>query len=171
MTQHAVPPAPPMPPPPAPRSGPDRFLLAIVGGTALLVVVSVVLVLTVGRSRPAPPADPTSPAGVVQAYVEAVRAGDVEQARTYLTDQARADFDDRNRTNSIRPTADDHVRIVVETVATTDTTADVNVTISRFYTRSDPFSSGTSHYDVRARLVREDGAWRISQPPQAYELS
>ena len=94
----------------------------------------------------------------------------IDKARGYLSRQARAAFDDRNRQSPMRPTADEHLRIVVETTTATETSAEVKVTISRFYARSDPFSSSTSHRDVTAKLVMEDGAWKISQPPLAYEL-
>ena len=50
-------------------------------------------------------------------------------------------------------------------------TTAVKVTISRFYARSDPFSSSTSHRDVTVKLVREDQAWRISQPIELYTFS
>ena len=63
-----------------------------------------------------------------------------------------------------------NVRIVVEPVTQTETTADVKVTISRFYARSDPFSSSTYHNDTTVRLIREDGAWRISQPIEPYRF-
>jgi hypothetical protein len=145
--------------------------VGIVVGTLLLVLVGIVVVFIFGRTRSTPPSDPNGPAGVVYGYVEAIRAGDVDRARGYLTAQARADFDNRTRTNPVRPSSDDRVRIVVETISTTETTAEVKVTISRFYARSDPFSSSTSHRDVTARLIREDGAWKLSQPLMAYELS
>ena len=151
--------------------GQDRFLLAIVAGTILLVVVSIVVVFLFGRARTAPPPDPNSPAGVVHAYVEAVRAGEMEQARSYLTRTARAQAESRDRQDSYRPPRDENVRIVVETVSSTETAADVKVTISRFYARSDPFSSSTSHYDVTVKLIREDGVWRISQPIEPYSFS
>ena len=151
-----------------PGAGQDRFLLAIVAGTALLVVVSIAVVLLFGRARPAPPADPSSPAGVVQSYVEATRNGDQEKARTFLTREARAEALARDRQNPGRPSIDDNVRIVVNTVSTTDTTAEVKLTISRFYARSDPFSSNTSHYDITVKLLREDGEWRISQPVEPF---
>ena len=153
---------------PRPAPGQDRFLLAIVAGTILLVVVSVVVVFLFGRARTTPPPDPNSPAGVVYAYVEAVRAGEIERARGYLTRAARAEAESRDRQNTYRPSRDDNVRIVVEPVTQTETTAEVKVTISRFYARSDPFSSSTSHYDTTVRLIREDGAWRISQPVEPY---
>jgi hypothetical protein len=148
--------------------GQDRFLLAIVAGTVLLLVASVVIVLLMGRSRPAPPADPASPAGVVQTYIEAVRAGDPEKARGYLTREARAQALARDRNTTYQPSLNDNIRIVVETSAMTDSTADVKVTVSRFYARSDPFSSSTTHRDVTVKLLKEDGDWRISQPIETY---
>ena len=69
-------------PPPTPAAGQDRFLLAIVAGTILLVVAAIVVVFLFGRARTAPPADPNSPAGVAQTYIEAVRAGDMTRARS-----------------------------------------------------------------------------------------
>jgi hypothetical protein len=174
MTQSDAPPLSPTPrapaPPASPAGGQDRFLLAIVVGTLLLVAVGVVVVFTFGRSRPVQPVDPNSPAGVVHGYVEAVRAGDADRARTYLTRQAQVDFDSRLRTSPIRPSPNDRIRIVVETVSVTDTTAEVKVTISHFYAGRDPFSSNTSHRDLITRLIREDGAWKLSVPPWAYEL-
>lgn len=161
----------PDPPAPAPAAGPDRFLLAIVAGTLLLVLVSITLVFALGRGRAAPPVDPSSPAGVTQAYIEAVRAGDTEKARSYLARQALDEFDRQTRISPLRPTADEHLRIVVETTSVSDTAAEVRVTVSHFYTRSDPFSSGTSHRDIITRLVREDGVWKLSQPPQPYEIA
>jgi hypothetical protein len=153
---------------PRPAGGQDRFLLAIVAGTILLVVASIVVVFLLGRARSVPPADPNSPAGVVHAYIEAARAGDVQRARSYLTREVRAQVEARDRLDSYRSSRDDNARIVVETVTMSDTTAEVKVTISRFYARSDPFSSSTSHYDVTVKLIREDGAWRISQPLEPY---
>ena len=159
--------------PEQPRSAPgqDRFLLAIVAGTILLVVLSVVVVFTFGRTRTTPPPDPNSPAGVVHGYVEAVRAGEIERSRGYLTRAARAEAEARDRQSTYRPSRDDNVRIVVEPVTQTETTAEVKVTISRYYARSDPFSSSTYHNDTTVRLIREDGAWRISQPIEPYQFS
>lgn len=170
MSQSEAPPAPPAPNE-RPADGQDRFLLAIVAGTLLLVVVGVVVVFMFGRTRAAPPADPNGPAGVVYSYVEAIRAGDVDRARGFLTASALADFDNRTRTSPVRPSSDDRVRIVVETITATETTAEVKITISHFYARSDPFSSNTSHRSLTARLIREDGTWKMSQALLPYELS
>ena len=155
---------------PTPKRGQDRFLLAIVAGTVLLVVASIVIVLVIGRPRPAPPTDPNSPAGVVHIYVEAVRAGYIQRARSYLSREARAQVESRDRPAYTYdgPASDQNVRIVVEPVSTTETTADVKVTISRFNARSDPFSTSTWHRDVTVRLVREDGDWKINSPVDPY---
>jgi hypothetical protein len=160
------------PRPPAPALGADRFLLAIVAGTIVLVVVAILAVFLFGRWRTAPPADPDSPAGVVQSYVEAVRSGEIERSRTLLTREARTQAEARDRQNAYPSSTPrtDNLRIVVQTVSTTDTHAEVKVTLSRFYARSDPFSSGTSRYDLTVRLIREDGAWRITQPIEPYSL-
>ena len=170
MSQSEAHPTQPVPPV-RPAAGQDRFLLAIVAGTLLLVVIGVVVVFMFGRTRAAPPTDPNSPSGIVHSYVEAVRAGDFDRARGFLTASARADFDRRTQNSSVRPSSNDRVRIVVETRSTTETTAQVGVTLSHFYIRSDPFSSNTSHRTLAASLIREDGVWKMSQPLLPYELS
>ncbi len=155
---------------PTAEPGRDRFLIGIVVGTLLLIVVSVIVVFMLGRTRTAPPADTSTPAGVVQAYIEALRLGEVDRSRTYLTREARADAEARDKTNTYRPTPQNNVRIVVEQVSVSETRAEVKVTTSRFYASSDPFSSGSSHYDTTVNLVREDGAWKITQPFETYGI-
>lgn len=169
MVQSDATPTGPPPPPPAAAPGPDRFLIGIVAGTVLLVVVSVIAVFALGRPQSAPPADTSTPVGVVQAYVEALRVADLELSRRYLTSEARtqAEARDRNST-SYHQTAQDNVRIVVEQVSISDTRAEVKVTSSRFYASSDPFSSSTSHRDITMHLVREGDTWRINQPLETY---
>jgi hypothetical protein len=158
-------------PPATSRRGPDRFLLAIVGGVILLIVVSIVVVFMTRSPQPAPPADPASIVGVVQGYVEAARAGDREKARSYLTREARAQAESQTNRNLYEPAYDSNVRIIVEATSETETTAEAKVTISRFYARSDPFSSNTSHRTVTVRLIREDGQWRITQPLASYQFN
>lgn len=151
----------------APTLGTDRFLVGIVAGAILLIVASVIVVLVVRRAPPPPPFDPNSPAGVVQAYIEAIRAGDLDRARSYLTAQERAESLTRSWTVSGRAD-DDTMRIVVEPAREDATTAEVRITVSQYWTRSGPFSSGSSHTDYTAHLVREDGAWRISPALEPY---
>jgi hypothetical protein len=174
MVQHDATPTPT--PQPAGPTGPvaggdkDRFLIGIVAGTILLVIISVVVVFMLGRPRSAPPADPSTPAGVVQAYIEALRDNDVARSRTYLTSQARAQAEARDKNSTYHPSPQDNVRIVVEQVSATETRAEVKVTTSRFYASADPFSSSTSHRDTTVILVREDGAWRITEPLETYGI-
>ena len=159
-------------PPRAP--GVDRFLLGIVVGSIGLVLVGVAAVFFVGRPRSAQPFDPNSPAGVVQAYVEAVRAGDRDRAYDLLSRSARADVQRdsyRQRFPTQSGSGDSNSRIVIEPISETGDAAEVKVTISRFAARSDPFSSGTYHRDMTVRLVREDGAWRINQPAEPYQYT
>jgi hypothetical protein len=158
------------PSPPAAR-GTDRFLLGIVVGAALLIVVGIVAVFVTSRTAALRPVDPDSPAGVVQAYVEALRAGDLDRAYGYLSRAAQASVSlDDYRRRAYRPFVPDTAeqRVLVEPVTVGADTATVRVTISRFTARADPFSTSTYHQDTTVALVREDGAWRISRPVEPY---
>ena len=170
MSQQSAPTTPP-PSPTAAGRGPDRFLLAIAGGAIILILISIVVVFMTRSPRPTPPADPASIVGVVQGYVEATRAGDAEKARSYLTRAARTESELPANRNLYQASSDRDVRIIVEAVSETETTAEAKVTISRFYARSDPFSSNTYHRTVTVTLLREDGQWRISQPISPYQFN
>lgn len=151
--------------------GTDRFLVGIVAGAVLLMLLGVVAVVVVGRAPAAATADVGSPVGVVQAYVDAIRAGEIERAYALLSRSAQA-------TTSLqefgRPFArafgpsDGASRVLITPATQGADTAEVKITISRFHARAEPFSTNTSHQDVSVRLVHEDGAWRISQPTGAY---
>jgi len=159
---------------PAAGAGTDRFLLGIVVGSIVLILVGIAAVFVAGRARPTQTFDPASPGGVVQAYVEAIRAGDRNRAYAQLSRTARAEWD-RDTTRSRFPAASDPdrggSRLIIDPRSESADAAEVKVTISRFSTSSDPFSSGSYHRDVTLRLVREDGAWRIDQPTEPYQLS
>ena len=153
--------------PPA-AAPPDRFLLAIVLGALALIAAGVAVVLLVGRA-PAPAPDPASPAGVVQAYVEALRAGEVERARGYLSQSARIEVErDRAPLPRYYPPGGTERRILIETAEVGEERALVRVTISSFAARSEPFTSSTYHQEVDVRLVREAGQWRIAQPTDPF---
>lgn len=145
---------------------PDRFLVGIVVGAVLLIVGGIAAVLLAGRA-PAAAVDPASPVGVVQAYAEALRAGDTERARGYLSQSARDAID---RSGVPRPPyyQPPERRVLIEPVETTADRATVRVTISSFAARSEPFATSTYHQEVEVRLVRENGEWRISSPTEPY---
>jgi hypothetical protein len=150
---------------------PDRFLLGIVVGAVALIVLGIGVVLALGGRPTPPPPDPASPVGVVHAYVEALRAGDVERARALLSQAARAELD-RDRVPFSRCYEPGGVerRILIEPVEMEAERASVRVTISTFAARTEPFSSSTYHREVEVRLVREGGQWRIAQPVEPFAL-
>ena len=149
----------------------DRFLLGIIVGSVLLVALAVAAVFLLAGRQPSPPADPASPVGVVQAYVEAIRSGDLARAHGYLSSAAQAALPVatyRERFPRYGESGSADQRILIEPMVTETDRAEVKVTISRFSARSDPFSARTYHRDVTVRLVREDGAWRVDQPAEPY---
>jgi hypothetical protein len=150
------------------KIGPDRFLLGIVVGAMLLLVVSAIVVVVLRRSPVA--IDPSSPSGVVQAYAEAMRAGDLTRAYSYLTPEARATATARNWSSST-PGYDNSIRIVVEPMSEDASTATVRVSVTRFSVRGGPFSSSTTHHDLTVRLVREGGSWLLDQAVEPYVFS
>jgi hypothetical protein len=153
----------------APASPPDRFLLGIVVGALALIVVGIAVVLALGRGPAPPRPDPASPVGVVQSYVEALRDGDFERARGYLSQSARAELD-RMRDSFPRFVDSSGVqrRYLIEPVELEAERATVRVTISTSSARTEPFSSSTYHREVEVRLVREGDQWRIAQPFEPY---
>jgi hypothetical protein len=151
--------------------GTDRFLLGIVAGAVLLMALGVVAVFVAGRTPAAPPADPATPVGVVQSYVEALRTSDADRAYTYLSRSAQAavSLDEYRRQLHrpfVPPTAEQ--RVLVEPLTQGADRAEVKVTISRFTARVEPFSANTYHRDTTVHLIHEDGAWRINQPTGPY---
>lgn len=154
--------------PPAAVAAPDRFLVGIVLGAVLLIALGIAAVLLAGRAPAPPPADPASPVGVVQAYVEAVRAGETERSRTYLSQSAREQIDKQNFPRPYHPGTVPERRIVIEPVEVGAERARVKVTVSSATARSEPFSTSTYHNEVDVRLVREDGQWRISTPIEPF---
>jgi hypothetical protein len=152
----------------------DPFLIAIVAGALLLIAAGIGAVLVVGRAPRSAPADPTSPEGVVQAYVEAIRAGDADRAYELLSRTAKATTsaqEYRQRFPRSQPSTESGQRVLIETVEVGEDAAEVRVTFSRFSARPEPFSAGTYHRAVNVRLVREDGAWRIGQPAEPFPLA
>jgi len=149
-------------------AGPDRFLMGIVLGAVALIAVGIAAVLLAGRQQPSATVDPSSPVGVVQAYVEAVRAGDTERARGYLSQSARDQVDRPGFPKPVLPPSPPDRRVLIEAGEVGADRATVRVTISTFTARSEPFSTGTYHQEVEVRLVRDNGQWRISTPVEPF---
>jgi hypothetical protein len=153
---------------PAAAASPDRFLVGIVLGAILLIALGILAVVLAGRAPAPAAADPASPAGVVQAYVEALRAGETDRARTYLSQSARDQLDKQGSPRPYHPGSAPERRIVIDPVEVGADRARVKVTVSAFTTRTEPFSSSTYHNEIDVRLVRENGQWRISVPIEPF---
>jgi hypothetical protein len=150
------------------KLGPDRFLIGIVAGAVVLIAVSVMVVLSQRQPSALPTHDPESPAGVVEAYIAAVRAGDDTGARGLLSVAARRTPSARDLPRTVA-TNDQNVRIVIDSVSENETKATVQLTVSRFYTGRGPlFAPNTDRRRETVRLIREDGAWRIDDVTGAY---
>src|SRR5687768_13895513 len=114
------------------RAAPDRFLIAMVVGAVLLMAAGVASVALVGSRPRVVASDPASPVGVVQAYAEAARAGDLQRAKEHLSRPAREELD-RTREGIkggyVETSPDRQQRVLIEPLAEGPERADVKVTI------------------------------------------
>lgn len=136
---------------------PTRSLLIILGVTALLVVVSLVVVFSRGEPE-ALPAD--TPEGVVQRYATAVVAGDDATAIGYLTPAVEDDCERFSELPGYRQ------RVVLVSTSERGATADVWVSIATTYEGNGPFGSSEFVTEERFELVTVDGQWRITRSPR-----
>jgi hypothetical protein len=141
-------------------------------GVLILVAVSIGVAILQPRTQPAP--DLTTPEGVVLAYALAVQRGDPEAAWELLSSSAR------NQTTRERFLARAaglsgtyaRARLSVEDVRVDGDAARVEL-VRTYRGESVPFpfgSGGTYHNRNTVRLVREEGMWRMSTPPEPFLL-
>ena len=149
-----------------------RFTWAIVIGVLALVIVSIVLAATLDRTG-APP-DPSTPEGVALAYALAVQRGDPEDAWELLASSVKSQTTrDRFlvRASDLRGTYE-RARLSFENVRVEGDTA--RLELVRTYPASGGLLGvGSGSYSNRntVRLVREEGDWRISAPPEPFILN
>ena len=137
------------------RTRPDRTLLAIMAGIAVIVIIALAVVFT--REEPAPLAEST-PAGVAQRYAAAVIAGDEAAASAYLTPAAR------NRcTTEARPAAR-NLRVTLVSTTERPESADVRVLIT-VSEPGGPFGSAEYQVEDAFDLVRSGNGWLIDTAP------
>jgi hypothetical protein len=134
----------------------DRKLPGWVLPTAGIVVV--VALVAAGLLRTAPELDPSTPEGTVQAYLEAVFAGDEESAGE-LTE---GDCDDNLAGAQAQV---EGVSASLGSVEGDDTQATVVVKLSQ--PSQDPFG-GLIEWEEWFTLLNRDGTWLIQQPVWPY---
>jgi hypothetical protein len=139
----------------------DRFLTGILIGIAVLIVIALGVFFT--RKDNLVYVDESNPAGVVQNYIVAVQKHDYEKAYAYLADlkdkPTYQQFRESFFNNYVSP-AGTGVEIL-----TTEISDDLaSVELSLIYNQSGLFSSDYRNIDY-ARLVLQQGAWKIKQLP------
>jgi hypothetical protein len=143
----------------------DRFLTGILIGIALLIVAALAVYFT--RQTKATYVPENTPDGVVHNYVLAILNKDYQKAYGYL-----ADLDHKPTLDQFRQAfavgrldpANNGIKVGKAAVTGNDASVEVNMV----NTPSDPFSSGYNNVGT-AQLVRQNGAWKISNMP-TYNL-
>ena len=143
----------------------DRFLTGILIGIGVLVVIALAVFFTRKDSQTYVSED--TPEGVVHNYVLAILNKDYEKAYGYLADlKNKPNYDEFRRpflNGYVRP-EDTAVDVGVSEISGDE----ASVEVSQIYNSGDPFSSGYRDTQ-RAILVRQNGAWRLSNLP-AYNF-
>ncbi len=117
----------------------------------------VVALVTAGVLRKTPELDPSTPEGTVQAYLQAVFAGDKDAAAALTEGEC-----DTN----LGPGSDvEGVSASLESVEGDETQATVVVNMSQ--PSNDPFG-GLSEWQEWFNLLNHDGTWLIQQPVWPY---
>ena len=139
----------------------DRFLTGILIGIGVLVVVALAVFFSRKDTQTYIAED--TPEGVVHNYVLAVLNKDYEKAYGYLADLKNKPTYEEFR----RPFLNGFVNPenTAVDVGQSEVSGDVaSVEVSQIYNQNDPFSSGYRDTQ-RAILVRQNGAWKLSNMP------
>lgn len=138
----------------------DRFLLAIVGGSILLILVAVVIVLS--RAEPTYRSG-TEPGDVVFNYLLALQRGDYEQAHSLLSPTLPGYPRDarvmRSQLRSLAVTQEEISYAVIDSWQNGDR-ATVTVQATTFF-RTGLFGSSTSSYTFTVELLQHEGSWKL----------
>ena len=142
----------------------DRFLIGILIGIAVLIVVALTVFFT--RKDNLNYVSDATPAGVVQNYVVALHKRDFDKAYTYL-----ADLPNRPTLELFRQAFLDHnidpSNVGLEIGKSEISGESASVSLGVIYSPNDPFSSDYRNAEY-AQLVRQKGAWKITQLPSNF---
>lgn len=145
----------------------DRFLTAIFAGIVVLVLVS--LVLFFARRQQVTYGDDSTPAGALQNYLIALSQRDYARAYAYVaeTEGKPSLFDYQQSFMSYQADAIANTMIEVgkTTISPGEQSAGVEVTL---ISSSRGLFSDTTRDHQMVKLVRENGAWKISDAPYPY---
>ncbi len=152
----------------------DRFTWLVVGAVAVLTVAALTSVLVNRASTP--PANVTTPAGVVRAYVQAIQAGQADRAWDLLAAEAaqpnpnfpklvltKEDF--RTQVEDVSRSTASRIRIM--DVEQSEDTASVQVEVTSISTN---LLEGALSHQVTVTLSRQDGSWKITSDGFPWEL-
>jgi len=143
----------------------DRFLLGILVFIGLLVAAALALFFTRRESQTYGAED--TPEGVMRNYVLALQNHDFERAYGYLADKYNKPTLDNFQQAFLNRQLDISGAAIqvgkVEMVASEQALVDVTIV----YAAADAFSPGSSS-NMTASLVKQNGAWRISNMPYPY---
>ena len=143
----------------------DRFLIGILIGIVVLIVVALTVFLA--RQNKQTYMTEVTPEGVVHNYILALLNKDYQKAYGYLADLDNKPGYDEFRQSFVLGGLNANnggMKIGESLISGNLATVDVIVV----YTSSDPFSRGYDNGSP-ARLIRQNGAWKISSM-QAFDL-
>ncbi|MEP7082094.1 MAG: hypothetical protein ABI841_03855 [Chloroflexota bacterium] len=146
--------------PPTQAGRESRSLLYIGAGILALLLVSVVVVLALGRTATSDyPAD--SPEGTLQRYFAAFEDGDYEAAYAYFSERVKEQMsvDDYRRSIGMYQGAPGAQRVLFQGTSGEGDRVRVDLVVEYFY--DDGFGGGSSSQPRQVSMVREDGEWRI----------
>lgn len=140
----------------------DRFLTGILIGIVVLVAVALAVFFARQDTQTYQPED--TPEGVVHNYLLAALNKDYEKAYGYLADlDYKPSYEDFRRaflSGSLNPND-----TTVEVGASEISGEDAVVEVAWIYGVSDPFSTNVYRNMGKAILIRQNGAWKISNLP------
>ena len=149
----------------SPRPAASTTWLLVAAGV-LAAVVAAALVARGGATAPDAVAD-ASPAATVRDFLVAHRDRDVADLRATLARDLRTTCEDDELRRATRDRRDADARVVLVGTEEFDGTAEVEVRRTE-HRGEPPFGAGGYERTEVFELVREGGAWRISQPPWSY---
>jgi hypothetical protein len=147
----------------------DRLTIGVAAGVLALVAVGLVTA-AVMRSQSAEP-DPSTPRGVVLAYALAEDRGDGAAAWELLASSTQQRSDRDRYLARVGQTVPTEARVYLTTEGEQISGDGASVVLVRTYAGSGSlFGGGSSSSRTTVRLTQDPAGWRITVPPDEYNL-